>query len=332
LQKNGEAMPKVEFHFDFGSPNAYLAHLVIPEIEQRTGAKFEYVPVLLGGVYKLTGNRSPAESLAGVKNKPDYERLETARFLKRHGITRFRQNPFFPVNTLTIMRGAIAAQRLGVFERYVDEIYRHMWSEPKKLDDPAVLRDALIESGFDADRFAELVQDAGVKAQLLDNTERSVVRGTFGSPTFFVEDEIFFGKDRLRDVEEMILAARSGRPANLDVMLKRFEQPDEVRTFEKGKFEIVRTGGMTIGRATYEPGWKWSLHVGPAMGASSCAVEHVGIVVSGRATAAMDNGSIFEMHPGDLFHIAPGHDSWVIGDEPYVSLHFLGADRYADHS
>ena len=207
-------MPKLAFHFDFGSPNAYLAHLVIPEIEQRTGAKFEYVPVLLGGVYKLTGNRSPAESLAGIKNKPQYERLETARFLKRHGIGHFRQNPFFPVNTLTIMRGAIAAQRLGVFERYVDEIYRHMWSEPKKLDDPVVLRAALIESGFDADRFAELVQDAGVKAQLLDNTERSVARGTFGSPTFFVGDEIFFGKDRLRDVEEMILATHQPRPAN----------------------------------------------------------------------------------------------------------------------
>src|SRR5207244_1889673 len=216
LRKNGETMPKVEFHFDFGSPNAYLAHLVIPEIEQRTGAKFEYVPVLLGGVYKLTGNRSPAESLGGVKNKPDYERLETARFIKRHGITRFRQNPFFPVNTLTIMRGAIAAQKLEVFERYVDEIYRHMWSEPKKLDDPAVLRAALLESGFDAERFTELVQDGEVKAQLLDNTERSVARGTFGSPTFFVGDEIFFGKDRLRDVEEMILATRSRRPATLD--------------------------------------------------------------------------------------------------------------------
>ena len=207
-------MAKVEFHFDFGSPNAYLAHLVIPEIEQRTGAKFEYVPVLLGGVYKLTGNRSPAESLLGVKNKPEYERLETARFIKHHRITRFRQNPFFPVNTLTIMRGAIAAERLGVFERYVDEIYRHMWSEPKKLDDPAVLRAALVESGFDAERFAELVQDADIKAQLLDNTERSVARGTFGSPTFFVGDEIFFGKDRLLDVEEMIPATRQPRPAN----------------------------------------------------------------------------------------------------------------------
>ena len=201
-------MTKVEFHFDFGSPNAYLAHLVIPKIEQRTGAKFVYVPVLLGGVYKLTGNRSPAESLIGIKNKPDYERLETARFIKRHGITSFRQNPFFPVNTLTIMRGAIAAERLDIFEPYVDEIYRHMWSEPKKLDDPAVLRAALLECGFDVERFGELVQDAEVKAQLLANTERSVERGTFGSPTFFVGDEIFFGKDRLRDVEEMILATR----------------------------------------------------------------------------------------------------------------------------
>ena len=201
-------MAKMEFHFDFGSPNAYLAHLVIPEIEQRAGAQFDYVPVLLGGVYKLTGNRSPAESLAGIKNKPDYERLETARFIERHGITSYRHNPFFPVNTLTIMRGAIAAQRLGVFERYVDEIYRHMWSEPKKLDDPAVLRAALLESGLDAEHLGDLVQDAEVKLQLLENTERSVARGTFGSPTFFVGDEIFFGKDRLRDVEEMMLATR----------------------------------------------------------------------------------------------------------------------------
>src|SRR5262249_15969824 len=166
-------MPKVEFHFDFGSPNAYLAHLVIPQIERRTGAKFEYVPVLLGGVFKLTGNRSPVESLAGVKNKPEYERLETARFIKRHKIANFRHNPFFPVNTLTMMRGAVAAQRLGVFERYVDHIYRHMWSEPKKLDDVAAWQAVLREAGFDADRFAELVQDAEVKARLLDNTTHS---------------------------------------------------------------------------------------------------------------------------------------------------------------
>ena len=197
-------MVKVEFHFDFGSPNAYLAHRVIPEIERRTGAKFDYVPMLLGGVFRLTGNRSPAETLAGIKNKPEYERLETARFIARHRITDFRWNPFFPVNTLMIMRGAVAAEKLGVFARYVDETYRQMWSEPKKLDDVAVWQAVLRGAGFDADRFAELVQDAEVKARLLDNTTRSVERGTFGSPTFFVGDEIFFGKDRLRDVEEMI--------------------------------------------------------------------------------------------------------------------------------
>ena len=128
-------MPKVEFLFDFGSPNAYLSHLVIPEIEKRTGAKFVYLPILLGGVFKLTNNRSPAEAFAGVKNKPEYHRLETERFVRQHGITRYQHNPFFPVNTLMIMRGAMAARELGIFERYVDQVYRHMWAEPKKLDD-----------------------------------------------------------------------------------------------------------------------------------------------------------------------------------------------------
>ena len=198
-------MSLVEFHFDFGSPNAYLAHLVIPQIERRTGGKFAYEPVLLGGVFKLTGNRSPAESLAGIKNKPEYERLETERFLKRHGITRYRRNPFFPVNTLAIMRGAVAAQRLCIYERYIDEIYCHMWAEPKKLDDPEVLRGALIEAGFDAGRLLALSQTDEVKNELRANTDRSVARGTFGSPTFFVGDDIYFGKDRLRDVEEAIL-------------------------------------------------------------------------------------------------------------------------------
>jgi hypothetical protein len=114
-----------------------------------------------------------------------------------------------------------------------------------------------------------------------------------------------------------------------EVILKRFEHPDEVRTFEKGRFDLVRVGKMTIGRASYEPGWKWSLHVGKAIGAKSCMVEHVGLVVAGRATAAMDDGRVIEMKAGDLFYIAPGHDSWVVGDEPYVSLHFLGAGEYA---
>src|SRR5690242_7847522 len=115
MPRNGEIMTQVEFHFDFGSPNAYLSHLVIPAIEARTGVKFQYVPVLLGGVFRLTGNRSPAEAFAGIRNKPEYERLETERFIRRHGITSYRHNPFFPVNTLTIMRGAIAAEMLGAF-------------------------------------------------------------------------------------------------------------------------------------------------------------------------------------------------------------------------
>lgn len=200
-------MSKLEFHFDFGSPNAYLSHLVIPDIERRTGARFDYVPVLLGGVFKLTNNRSPAESLAGIRNKPEYQRLETARFVERYGITRFTANPFFPVNTLVLMRGAVAARKLGVFERYVDEIYRHMWAEPKKLDDPGVLRAALTESNLNAEQLFTLVQTAEVKNELLVNTQRSVERGTFGSPTFFVGDAIYFGKDRLRDVEEAVIAA-----------------------------------------------------------------------------------------------------------------------------
>ena len=116
----------------------------------------------------------------------------------------------------------------------------------------------------------------------------------------------------------------------LDILLKRFERPDEVRRFEKGRFEIVRIGGLTIGRATYDPGWRWSLHVGPSVGASRCEVEHVGLVLSGVATVAFADGRIVELRPGDLFHVGPvPHDSWVVGDEPYVSLHFLGADAYA---
>jgi len=118
----------------------------------------------------------------------------------------------------------------------------------------------------------------------------------------------------------------------VDVILKRFENPDETRTFPKGKFEIIHVGGMTIGRATYEPGWRWSEHVGRATGSRACGVEHVGIVVSGRATAAMDDGTVFEMKAGDVFYVPPGHDSWVVGDEPYVSIHLMGANDYASHT
>jgi len=198
----------VEFHFDFGSPNAYLSHLVVPAIEGRTGVRFAYVPVLLGGVFKATGNVSPAVSLRGIKNKGEYAELETRRFLAQHGITNYTPNPFFPVNTLQIMRGAVAAQRLGCYARYVAEVYRHMWADPKKMDDPQVIEAALRESGLPADELLALAADPSVKQGLFDTTERSVARGTFGSPSFYVGDELFFGKDRLREVEEQILRSK----------------------------------------------------------------------------------------------------------------------------
>ncbi len=201
-------MATLEFHFDFGSPNAYLAHLVLPEIERRTGARFAYVPVLLGGVFKATGNRSPVEAFRDVKNKLEYQSLETRRFVARHRIERYRSNPHFPVNTLAIMRGAIAARRLGVFERYVDAVFTAMWFDGLKLDDPGTVRAVLEKAGLDAARILELTQDPGVKQELIANTARSVERGTFGAPTFYVGDEIYFGKDSLRDVEEAIVAAR----------------------------------------------------------------------------------------------------------------------------
>ena len=203
--------PSVEFHFDFGSPNAYLSHRVIPAIEARTGAPFEYVPVLLGGVFKATGNVSPAVSLQGIQNKPEYTALETRRFLSRHGIDDFRGNPHFPVNTLGIMRGAIAARREGCFDRYVDEVFRHMWCDPKKMDDPDVIRAALEESKLPVDALVEGMQDPAVKQELIANTEDSVARGVFGSPSFFVGGELFFGKDKLDDVEREIAAPGGSR-------------------------------------------------------------------------------------------------------------------------
>ncbi|MFN5690346.1 2-hydroxychromene-2-carboxylate isomerase, partial [Bradyrhizobium sp.] len=162
---------KVEFLFDFGSPNAYLAEVAIAGIEQRTGVKFDYVPVLLGGIYKATGNMSPFESLRGIKNKPEYQALETQRFIRRHGIVRFRSNPFFPVNTLMLMRGAVAAQFEGVFEPYFRAAYHHMWEEPKKMDDPAIFRSAFLSSGIDIDRLAARAQQDDVKKKLIELTE-----------------------------------------------------------------------------------------------------------------------------------------------------------------
>jgi len=195
---------KVEFLFDFGSPNAYLSHEAIPAIEKRTGASFEYVPILLGGIFKATNNRSPVETLAGVKNKPEFMQLETERFIKRFNVQPYVWNPYFPINTLNLMRGAVAAQSEGVFKKYVEAAFHHMWREPKKMDDPQVAVKALTESGLDGARLLTRAQDADVKAKLVENTQKAVERGAFGSPTFFVGNEIFFGKEQLREVEELV--------------------------------------------------------------------------------------------------------------------------------
>jgi 2-hydroxychromene-2-carboxylate isomerase len=203
------SIPPVEFHFDFGSPNSYCAHRVIPAIEARTGARFSYVPVLLGGVFKLTNNRSPMEQFAGVRNKMEYQRKEMARFMAKHHLTRFVMNPHFPVNTVQIMRGALVAEDEGELAKYVEAVFFHMWEVPKKMDEPQVIEVALNESGLDGAHILGRIGEQAIKDKLLANTEASVARGSFGSPTFFVGDEMFFGKDRLRDVEEEIEARKA---------------------------------------------------------------------------------------------------------------------------
>jgi 2-hydroxychromene-2-carboxylate isomerase len=193
-----------QFMFDFGSPNAFLSHEAIPAIEKRTGAKFDYVPVLLGGIFKATNNKSPAETLAGVKNKREFHALETERFIKRFQVQPYVWNPFFPVNTLNLMRAAIAAQLEGVLPAYVEAAFHHMWREPKKMDDLEVAVKAFNSSGLDGAKLLARAQEADVKAKLIENTQSAVERGAFGSPTFFVGNEMFFGKEQLREVEEMV--------------------------------------------------------------------------------------------------------------------------------
>ena len=181
----------VEFLFDFGSPNAYLCHKLIPAIEARTGARFDYVPILLGGLFKLANNRSPAEAFAGIPAK--------------HGLTRYTFNPFFPVNTLKIMRGACAAQQLGCLPHYVDVVYQAMWEDGKNMDDLAVIGPTLAAAGLDGEKILALSQEPEVKAVLLNNTQSAHDRGAFGSPSFLIGSELWFGKDRLRDVEDEVL-------------------------------------------------------------------------------------------------------------------------------
>jgi 2-hydroxychromene-2-carboxylate isomerase len=193
------------FYFDFGSLNAYLAWRVLPGIEQRTGARFDQVPVLLGGIFKATGNRSPVEAFAGIPAKLAYEFREIDRFVARHDLSEFQMNPHFPVNTLGLMRGALAAEAEDLFDPYVAAIYHFMWEDPRKLDDPAVLAAALDEAGLPAEMLIARAGDQDVKDRLVANTREAVDHGVFGLPAFIVGGELYFGKDRLREVEEAVL-------------------------------------------------------------------------------------------------------------------------------
>ena len=198
-------MKKIDFYFDFASPNAYLSHKVIKNIKDRTGVEVNYIPVLLGGIFKATNNKPPMEQFFGVKNKNEYQNLEIERFIERHGLHEFKMNPHFPVISLQIIRGAIAAELDGFLEEYIDKVLVHMWEVPKKMDDPEVIKAAFEESGFDSERLISQMQNPDVKAKLISNTEEAVERGVFGIPTFFVEDEMYFGKDTLWQVEEALL-------------------------------------------------------------------------------------------------------------------------------
>ncbi|OQW56235.1 MAG: disulfide bond formation protein DsbA [Proteobacteria bacterium SG_bin9] len=202
-------MTKLEYHFDYGSPNCYLSHRVIPHIEKRTGVKFEYVPILLGGVFKSTNNQSPMMAFKDVRNKLMYQQAETRRFVARHGLAKFAMNSHFPVNTLQIMRGTCGLVGKPDFMKYVEVLSCAMWEDSKKMDDPEVITATLDAAGLDGKGFMALTQDANAKALLLSNTEKSVARGTFGAPTFFVDGEIYFGKDTLDEIERVIGAAKA---------------------------------------------------------------------------------------------------------------------------
>lgn len=192
------------FYFDFGSPNFYLARHDIAGIERRTGATFRYVPVLLGGLFKLTGNQAPMMAFAHIPAKLAYQQNEIRRYAARRAIP-FTMNPHFPVNTLMLMRGAVAAERLGMLEPYIAAMLRYMWVEPRKLDDAEILAQSLRDAGL-AEAILADAQTPEVKQQLVDNTEAAAARGVFGIPSFAVGEEIFFGKDSLPEVERELVA------------------------------------------------------------------------------------------------------------------------------
>ena len=196
----------LEFIFDFGSPNAYLAYRALPPLLERTGAGLKITPCLLGGIFKATGNQPPMMAFANCSNKLAYEHLEMQRFMKKHGLSKFQFNPHFPVNTLMLMRGAIAVEEDGRLEGYIEAGLKAMWEDGLKMDDPAVYAETMTAAGFDGEALLARTQDPAVKQKLMDNTSAAVERGVFGVPTFFVGDEMFFGKDRLGQVEEALAA------------------------------------------------------------------------------------------------------------------------------
>ncbi len=196
-------MPReIEFQYDFGSPNAFLVHRAIPAIEARGKVFFRYVPVLLGGIFKAIGNQSPMASYGHISAKREYDQLEMERFMARHAIVGFAMNPHFPVNSLLAMRGAIAAEALGIAADYREAMFKAMWQDGAKLDDPEIWQSILNEAGLPSQALMQGAGDVANKQKLVANTQNAVACGVFGSPTFFLGEEMWFGKDRLRDVVE----------------------------------------------------------------------------------------------------------------------------------
>ena len=198
--------PTIEFIFDFASPNAYLACRALPPILERAGARLEIVPCLLGGIFKATNNKAPFIAMAPIKGRFEYELLEIRRFVAKHKLDKYRLNPHFPVNSLMLIRGYIAAEEAGVEAPYLEMGLRGMWEDGLKLDDPEVRRQAIDAAGLDSATLMAAAQSEPVKKKLAENTAAAVERGVFGVPTFFVGKEMFFGKERLGQVEEAVMA------------------------------------------------------------------------------------------------------------------------------
>lgn len=192
----------IDFVFDFASPNAYLAYQLLPSIAERNGAEITITPCLLGGIFKATGNQPPMLAFGGVQGKLEYEQREISRFVKKHDLQKYQFNTHFPVNTLILMRAAIVAGDEGRLAEYIDAGLVAMWENNKKMDDPEVFVAVMNDAGFDGANLFERTQDPSIKQRLMDNTAQAVRRGAFGVPTFFVGSEMFFGKDRLVQVEE----------------------------------------------------------------------------------------------------------------------------------